>query len=270
MKQVDGTSLGTVVRTKAKEHVGHKHMSIMDHEKYVVALEAHLVQADTYKNGVDGWKMPLHVDERFREWFEIEEGLHSTCARLQRYLVSFADWDREKRALAQEELTAHRSKRDTVSLKMRAAGVFAVLAKALADHEVGVQDGGARPATSPTPMLALPAPDEQPAKFKIPQHFSYNDKASGNAWADAAFAHFDGHTAQYEALIGQHVNVDIQRGLNHSHHEMGSSFEAFPWDQQMAISHVEGIPGVLHLIRRYCSDNRSCINGWKGQRHKMQ
>ena len=161
--QVGDEYIHVVVAARALKHAGHVHLKTFDHAKHCETLTVSVKQAVDFQKAIDSWKMPNYVDHHFQEWYEIEEAMKASDAKLRRYMVSFDEWDSDQKAQSNSLLSKFRGRRDTMSLKFRAAGVPTVLAKAIADHECNLLEASPRPSTSPEPLETLPNGSEQEA-----------------------------------------------------------------------------------------------------------
>ena len=107
--------------------------SKLDWRNHTSAAEATVAKATDLKTRIGAFSMPLDWAEIFQEWSGLEAKLRSQLQKMQRYVQSFDDYDRDMSMQAADTKDKFTGARDKVSLGLRRVGMSAALAKAVAE-----------------------------------------------------------------------------------------------------------------------------------------
>ena len=259
-----------IIRRRAADHQGNQMVAALDWSTTAQAAQRACEKLVAYQKDFKASKMPVHFDERFAAFTELEKEANAHMSKVSRYMVSFDEFDAEVQVKNAKEIGAVRDKRDKLSVKIRALSVPAVLTKAVSDFETGLLevDAGTSPGKSmpaPTPTTVL---EEE---FGRPRKFAYDEPAQGNKWAEGNVVHFNANKDAIEKETARFANSCVERGVNHSHHTLEpSQVAAWCFGADKFFTPSSDVKPILSIIRTYCLDNRPCIVPLKSQRQVIQ
>ena len=238
-------------------------------EPVVLAAQTTTTEALAWIQGIRTWKNSLAFETKAKEWASLEERLGRHRLVLDRYQVSLNDFYCSLQALVTQALEHWRGCRDHYSLLQRNVGVPAALAKRCADKVQSVVDPS-QPCAITYPAFEPPASDEDMLKlFRSPVFVPYNLDSAAHPFVKALAAYWTANRIAMIAAVEAQLPSTCEKGVNHSHHAIEvSKVGPFPWDKggSPVVAGAKGLCAMMHLLRNYQHDGRSCVWPWGYQR----